>query len=309
MNLNQENINVFLNKYINIVNEICDEYQYEPNIRHLLYVIVPAFVYKYGASNESSIINCFRKVKIFVNGTYDKVITAMFSRTLNRDKDGYYTEKFVVINNYSSASLPELIDDIVHEFNHAVNSLNNEITYDDKYIYIRTGLSNLVYDKRNETFLEKSKETTLEEILNTADTEEIINVINSFGKYSIENTELSNMLYALNNEIKGDKYKSDAYSYQKYVCSSLIDNKTFTPTIKNLRFKGFIQDIPKLFDDVIGTPGSYDKLNDTLTDMHTLIIKYGKSTIFKNIILSKIRDKAKIVTELIKEYEEKCIFR
>lgn len=309
MNLNQENINSFLNKYINFVDEISRDFNYEPNIQHLLYVIVPAFVYKYGASSEGTILNCFRTVKIYTNGNADKIITAMFSRSLKKDRNGYYTDKFIVINNYSTASLPGLIDDIVHEFNHAINSINNEITSDDKYVYVRTGLSSLIYNKDSLSFIEKSKENTLEEILNTTDTEELIDIINSFGKYNIENVELSNMLYALKNEIKGDKYESDAYSYQKTICNILISNKTFTPTIKNLRFKGYISDIPNLFDDVIGEKGSYDKLNKALTEMHDLIIKYSNSKLFKKMILSKIRDKTDIVTKLIKEYDNKCIFR
>ncbi len=309
MNLNQENINSFLNKYISFVDELSNEYKYEANIRHLLYVIVPAFIYKYGVNSESSIMNCFKEIKIYINGTYDKNVTATFSRYLKKNKDGYYTEKFVVINNYSSSSLPELIDNIVHEFNHAINSINNEIFYDDNNIFVRTGLCTLIYDKSTMSFLRKSNENCLEEILNTSETEEIIDIINSFGKYSIENIELANMLYALNGELGGKSYESDAYAYQKYICSNLINNKTFTPTIKNLRFKGFISDIPNLFDDVIGEKGSYDKLNKALTDMHTLIIKYEKSSMFKKFILNKIRDKASYVTKLINEYDQKCIFR
>ncbi len=308
MNLNQENINSFLDKYISFVDSLSDEYQYDANIRHLLYVIVPAFIYKYGVNNEAAILNCFKEIKIYVNGTYDKIVTATFSRSLKKNRDGYYTDKFIVINNYSSSSLPELIDNIVHEFNHAVNSINNEIFYDDKNIFVRTGLCTLIYDK-NMDFIKKSDENCLEEILNTSETEEIIDIINSFGKYSIDNTELANMFYALNGELGGNNYESDAYAYQKYICTNLINNKTFTPTIKNLRFKGFISDIPKLFDDVIGVEGSYDKLNKILTEMHTLIIKYSRSSMFKKFILNKINDKASYVTKLIDEYDQKCIFR
>ena len=43
----------------------------------------------------------------------------------------------------------------------------------------------------------KSNALTLEEILNTAQTEDVVNIINSFGNYYIENIELSNALYAL----------------------------------------------------------------------------------------------------------------
>ena len=309
MNLNQENINSFIDKYVFFVDEISKQFNYSENIKHLLYLIVPAFIVKYGTSNESTILNCFRNVKIYTSNTHDNVVAATFNKVLKKGKDGYYTDKYVMINNYSDSKLPILIDDIVHEFNHAINSFNYEVTYDDKYVKVRTGLSTLNYLKDGLKFVDKSNEITLEEILNTAQTEEIINIINSFNKYYIENEELSNALYALKHEIGQKDYVSDAYAYQKHICKNLINNKTFTPTVNNLRFKGFISDIPNLFDNVIGRDGSYDKLNLLLTDMHKLIIKYSKAKFFKERLLSKIRGKANDVSTLIKEYEEKCIFK
>ncbi len=309
MNLSQENINSFLSKYINFVNELSKEYNYTDNIRHLLYLIIPAFIVKYGSSYENSILECFRKVKIYISDTKDKVVTASFNRTLNRNSSGYYTEKFVVINNYSDSSLPDLIDNIVHEFNHAINSLNNEIYYDDNTVMVRTGLSTLNYDRKTLNFIGKSDTVSLEEILNTIQTEEVINIINSFGKYSIENLEFSNMLYALKSEINGEKFESLAYSYQKYICKELLNNKTFTPTVNNLRFKGFVTDIPHLFDDVIGVSGSYKKLNKLLTEIHTLILKYNDQKLFKNRTLNKIKEKTYDVDKLIKDYDSKCIYK
>lgn len=309
MNLSQDTINPFINKYIAFVDEISDRFIYENNIKHLLYLIIPAFVAKYGVNNENTILNCFKSVKIYVTNTHDNIVTATYNRSLKQRSDCYYTDKFVMINNYSETSLPILIDNIVHEFNHAINSYNNEITYDDKLIKVRTGLSTLNYDRQTLKFINKSNEVTLEEILNTHQTEEIVDIINSFGKYSIENNELANTLFALKHEIGPNNYTSDAYVYQKNVCSILINNKTFTPTINNLRLKGMIEDIPDLFDNVIGVDGSYQKLNIILTDMHNLILKYSNSKFFKNRILNKIRNKASLVTNLINEYEKKCIFK
>ena len=309
MNLDQSNINNFLNKYVTFVDEISDYYHYNSNIRHLLYLVVPSFIYKYGVSCENLVLKCFRETEIYVTENKDNFVTASFNRLLKKGVDGYYTEKYILINDYSSTDLSTLIDDIVHEVNHAVNSINNEIFYDDKYVYVRTGLSKLIYDKKSLNVINKSDEIVLEEILNTNDTEEIINVINMFSKFNIENKQISSLIYALNGEIKGNKYESNAYSYQKYVCKSLVDNMTFTPTIKTLRLKGYINEIPNLFDDVIGINGSYVKLNKTLTEMHKLIIKYSKSKLFKSFLLGKIKDKAMIINNLINEYDRKCIFR
>ncbi len=309
MDLNQSNINIFLNKYISFVNNICDKYKYDSNIRHLLYLIVPVFVYKYGISYENLVLKCFNEVEIYTSEKDNNMISASFNRLLKNENGNYRTEKYIIVNNYSSTDLSTLIDDLVHEINHAINSINNEIIYDEKYVYVRTGLSRTIYDKKTLNILKKSNEVTLEEIFNTNDTEEIINIINSFRKFNIENSEIANLLFAINGEINGDRYESNAYSYQKYVCKSLVENKTFTSTINKLRLNGFIEEIPNLFDDVIGVNGSYEKLNKTLSEMHVLIIKYSNSKFFKRIILSKIRDKAFIVNKLIDDYEEKCIFK
>lgn len=309
MILNQGNINNFLNKYISFVNKISDYYNYDNNIRHLLYLIIPAFIAKYGISNEKSILVCFENVKIYISGTEDNTVTATFNRILRRNGNNYYTEKYVVLNQYKKASFTNMFDNIIHEFNHAVNSLNNEIILDDKYIKLRTGLCYLVYDRKSMRFLYKSNESFLEEVINTEQTEEIINIINSFGNYTIENIEFNNTLHVLKNEIVGNNYISDSYAFQSLVCDILMKNKTFYPTISNLRFKGFVNDIPIMFDGIIGKNGSYQYLNVLLKKIYNLQIKYSKSLFFKKIILNKIKLKAQELLSIIKEYDNKCIYK
>ena len=309
MNLNQENINSFINKYISFADSLSKEMNYNNNIRHLLYVIIPAFVCKYGVNNSSFILDCFKKVKIYIRNSENKFVTASFNRRLIKNNCEYYTEKYIVINEFSLSSLSVIIDNIVHEINHAINSLNNEIIETDKYVKVRCGIAFLNYDKKNMKFVGKSEESALEEILNTNQTEEVINIIKSFSNYKIDNQELSLLIYNINREIGNNDFVSDAYYYQKTICKSLIDNKTFTPTINNLRFKGFVLDIPNLFDDIIGRENSYKRLNELLSNMHNYIIKYSNAKLFKNRYLNKIRSLTNDVNNLILEYEKKCIFK
>jgi len=310
MNLTQENINEFLNKYINFVDDISFKYKYEENIRHLLYIVIPAFVIKYGINNENVVLKCFENVRIHISKIENKVITASFNRVLKKNSSGcYYTDKHISLNDYKNASLTGLLDSIIHEYNHAMNSINNEITYDDKFIKVRTGLSFLIYDKQTLKFVKKSKEIFLEEIINTEQTEEIMNIINSFNDFNIHNVEFNNMLFALKNEIKGDKYISNAYYFQSFICEALMKNKTFTPTMSNLRFKGFVESIPSLFDDVIGKEGSYFHLCKLLEEIYDLEIKYSKSLFFKNRVLAKLKKKVFEIIGLIEDYDSKCIYK
>ena len=98
MYLDKSNCNSFFNKYVNFVDKISSFFKYEDNIRHLLYLIVPAFVLKYGISNESVILKCFESTKIYVSGTEERMVTAYFSRNIKKENNNYYTSKYIVLN-------------------------------------------------------------------------------------------------------------------------------------------------------------------------------------------------------------------
>ena len=308
MELSQRNINLLINNYIPFINEISIDFNYDENIKHLLFVIVPAFIAKYGVVNEPIILKCFKNVKICIK-KHDNNISASYVRNLIKDKDGYKTNKIITINPFSMSSLSKILDNVIHEFNHAVNSINNEIIEEEKEIKIRAGLTYISYNKSDLSLINNKNEIILEELLNTSQTEDILNIIKSFESYDIENSEVSNVIYTISHELGNNNYESDAYYVQKQICLNLINNKTFIPTVNNLRLKGNVSEIPKLFDDVIGRDNCYKKLNELLNDMHLLIIKYDSSKILKNKYLNKIKELANDVTNLIKEYEIKCIFR
>ena len=74
------------NRYISFVDDISNEMDYPNSIRHLLYVIVPAFIINYGVDNERLILECFRKTKIYLsNNIPDDNVNAYFDRKLYKD--------------------------------------------------------------------------------------------------------------------------------------------------------------------------------------------------------------------------------
>jgi len=309
MDLDKIDINTFLNRYVEFVDKISNYYSYESNIKHLLYLIIPAFVVKYDLKNEHIILNTFENVPIVITGTENKIATAAFSRSLSNTSTGYKTDKFVLLNEYKTASFLNMLDNIVHEYNHAVNSVNNELSWDDTYIKMRTGICYSLFDKKTLKYIKKTEELPLEEILNTYQSSEIINIINSFNKYKIDNVEFNNALYTLNNEIGKDGFTSTSYEYDSIITKELINNKTFTPTICNLRFKGLIEDIPYLFDNVMGRDGEYQRLNKLLSEVHELELKYSTATLFKNRIINELKTKTSNILSIIHEYDEKCIYK
>ena len=313
MNIDQNNINELLNKYINFTNRISEQNNYPNNIKQVLYLLIPAFIIKYGLKYENMILGCFEKIKIHIRNRDDDNCTAYFTRVMKKNPEGvnpkYYTSKAVVLNQYREASLIDMLDNVAHEFNHAVNSMINEIKYDDKTVSMRTGLSYITYDVNDLSHIKgKSNDITLEEIINVKQTEDIINIVRAFSKYEVHNEEFNNAFYAIEHSIEGE-YVSNAYYLQSFICKELVKNKTFIPTIENLRLNGNVDDIAGWFDNVTGNPGSYDKLTILLDNILSEEEKLTKATFFKNYKINKIREKMNRVMEIIQEYEQNCIFK
>ncbi|MBR4261909.1 MAG: hypothetical protein IKQ35_00910 [Bacilli bacterium] len=310
--INENNINSFLNKYIDFVNNISNNNNYQENIKHVLYLIIPAFVVKYGFKYENLILKAFNETPIVLNNHEMGNCTAFFSRIIKENKEGlpkYYTQKLIVLNNYNNYSLIDLLDNIAHEFNHVINSLINEIKYDDESVSMRTGLSYITYNINDLSKPSgKSEDVILEEIINTKQTEDVLKIIKSFSNYKIENVEFENALYAVNSLIKDD-YSSNAYFLQSYICKELMRNKTFIPTIENLRLNGNTDDIEHWFDDITNIKKSYQKLIALLNEIVSLEEKTGKNSIFKKYYINKIRQKMRDVQEIVNEFENNCIFK
>lgn len=304
MNINDENINKFLEKYINFNDLLCEKNNYHPNIKHLLYLIIPAFIIKYGIKNEKDILDTFLNTKINTTNQSLGNIYAVFERKLLKNESGYYTEKSIKVYNYYKASLTDLLDSLIHEFNHSINSYNNEIKSVNNIVYVRTGLSFIVYGED----VKKSNSIILEEIINTKETEEIINLINSFSNYSINNTEFNNFLYSLKNEV-GNKYDSNAYSYVTSLCKDLINNKTFLSTITNMRYGGYVDDIEKWFDTIAGD-NAYNNLNKYLTEIIEIDKNLGNAKWYnKNKKINKAQDISRKVLDLITEFNKNTIYK
>ena len=271
-----------------------------------------AFVVKYGFKYESLIIKAFNETPIIINNRDMGNCTAYFSRTIGKklnENPKYYTNKIIVLNNYNKYSLIDLLDNITHEFNHVMNSLINEIKYDDVSVSMRTGLSYITYDVNElDKPKEKSKDIILEEIINTKQTEDVLKIIKSFSQYKIDNVEFENTLYAVNNLIKDD-YSSEAYFLQSYICKELMRNKSFIPTIENLRLNGNTDDIEHWFDDIANIKKGYQKLIALLNEIVVLEEKLGKNKLLKKYYINKIRQKMRDIQEIVNEYENNCIFK
>ena len=299
------NSNLIIEREKEYIDNISDIYQYDSNIRHLLYIIIPAFIIKYGIDKEKLILDVFKKIRIISSNKKSQIVKAYYSSTPKKIKEQYQTQKFMVIQNYEKISLVDLLDNLVHEFNHAVNSYKNEIKVTSKYLYLRTGLTYRIYDKNTLNFIKKHNSYILEEIINTKQTTDIINIIKKFDP---TNQAISNTIYAINSETN-HTYNSNSYYLQSYVCKEILENRTFISTLENLRLNGEVYDINKWFDDITGKKGSYQELINNLNNIYDLEIKYVEQKFFKSITLGKIQDISKSIMRIISIFNNNVNFR
>ena len=287
------------------IDKICELFQYDSNVRHLLYIMIPAFIIKYGPSKEKIILNTFQETQIIRSTKENKIVKAYFSSTPRMVNGEVKTKKYMVIQNYQNIQLVDLLDNLVHEFNHAVNSYQNEIKMTKNYVYLRTGLTFRIYDKEHLQFIKKQSSYMLEEIINTRQTTDIINIIKAM---KVKDTSLQTTIYAINSETEST-YNSNAYYLQSYVCKEILENRTFISTLENLRMNGEVYEIDKWFDSITGQKNSYKNLTELLEEVYHLELDYVNKKFFKNRTIQKIRDTSKKIMKIIEIFNNNVNFR
>ena len=303
MDYNENEIKIIINKYINFVDNL--KYNYDDRIKNLLYLIVPAFIIRYKLDHEKLILNTFLNVPIIIDDNENNNVPAYYINIPKKIGNEIKIHKAIVIQNFKKNSLIGLLDSLVHEYNHAINSYNNPFIIKDDKLYVRTGLSNFIYNNSNLEFIEKEKSYILEEVLNTFQTEQIINIIHSFKKYNFNYPKINTSLYILDNHIN-KSFDSNAYYLEKFFSNDLLYNKTFTSTLSNLRITGFIEDIEYWFDNITGIKDSYKVLINNMIEINHLKHKQTKWKWKENKIKRKIVSIYKEEKKLIETFNRNC---
>lgn len=307
MNYSDDYINKILDDEVVFSNEVALKYHYPDNITHLLYIIVPAFILKYGLNYRSLIHECFSSVPIKIYDRQDKIYQAYYySRPIKSD-DKIVTQKGIVLNNYKDIELMQLIDNLVHEFNHAINSMQNEIMITSD-IKIRTGIVYNYFDINSLRFIKQDPEIIIEEVINTRQTEMVIDIIHSFSNYQINNSTIASTLYSINYSI-GTNYESNSYLLESYVCKQLLKNKTFISTLENLRFIGQVDDIKTFFDSVTGFDNSFIELAMCLNKSIKLQNELVNRKWFRKSKIRQIQEINKRAMDIVNLFNNNTIYK
>ena len=184
-----------IEKYMSIIDQISLKYNYPDNIKHLLYVIVPAFIIKY--KKEQFIIDCLNNIPIIITGKEDPKIQALYV-SYPYYEEIIKTKKVIYLNRYNNIPFLQLLDNLIHELNHAINSYQNEIILEKDYFCLRTGLTKTKYSLKDIKIVERNKSYVLEEIINSKQTENLINIISNLES---NNEIINNTIYAVKKSI------------------------------------------------------------------------------------------------------------
>lgn len=293
-----------IERYSKLVEDISLKYNYDSNIKHLLYLIIPAFSIKY-KYREKLINDTFSSIPIMINKEKTGNVNAYYTSIPRFDNDKITTNKYIVVNNYEKISLVTLLDSLVHEYNHAINSYNNEIKEKSNLIYVRTGLTFITYNKNTLNSVSKLPSYVLEEVINTKQTTMIIDIIKSY-KGGID--FINNTIYAINGET-ANAYESKAYLLETKVLEGLINNKTFIYTLEDLRLNGQIDDIEEWFNNITGIRNSYNDLIKDLNKLMELELKYAKTKYFKGRITSKMKSVIRDINYVVNVFNDNCNYR
>lgn len=306
MNYDNNYINNLIETEISFSDNLALKYNYPDNITHLLYIIIPAFILKYGINNIKLIEECFSNVPILINDKQDKIYQAYYFSNPKYVNNEIITTKGIVLNNYNKIGLMQLLDNLIHEFNHAINSIQNEIKKDTN-ILIRTGINYNSFDNKL-NFIKKGEEIILEEVINTKQTEIIIDIIKGFNNYDINSTVIKNTLYSVYHSIDSN-YRSNSYLLEVIVCHKLLENKTFLSTLETLRFEGEVSEIHHFFDSIIGKKGSLLELCKYLNKILELQKSLLDTKWFKFIKINKIKEYNSKALDIVERFNENTIYK
>ena len=78
-------INRIIEREKQFIESICNTYQYDNNLRHILLLLIPTFILKYGIEKEQLIKNTFQSTRIIPSNEESKMIRAYYVSTPYKD--------------------------------------------------------------------------------------------------------------------------------------------------------------------------------------------------------------------------------
>lgn len=229
-------------------------------LRSLQYLVFAGMVSYYGFEHIDEITSAFKNYKfLYINepipsflkkqgnvssssfGTLNLNTVALFHPVYDFSCRRKSAEGEIILSSYYKMQPDELLENMVHEVNHAVTSINNGISFVNGDKTTRMG----IYTKNHESNTRNNY--ILEESFNVLQAAEITEHILGFSNFNVCDCDikysLDSMRYAANKKRNGFGYEDTVG-----IVRPLYNNSSFGQYLKECRITGNIQNIDKMFD-------------------------------------------------------------
>ena len=258
-----------------MVDSLTKKNSQDEDIKNILYLVFAGMVSYYGYENINDICKAFSNKFIYdskrqffkyikdknikVSNINDTMGTFIQRASLKNTPFGdyYNVDNTIFIFKSVFYDMIELIDTVVHEYNHLLNSLNKPIVDIDSKIYLRCGLRLTSFDEKNNPVYNYN----IEEGMNVLQTMQIVNKILYFSNFSIKDKKLADIL----NHIKNSDYNSKGHGYESVInlIGPLYQNSSFKSLVNSTRITGNVKTFSDYFDrKTYG--GAYNELCSSL---------------------------------------------
>lgn len=324
--------NIKLNKVLNekyyLLQDVAKKYSYSDDLLCMITLIYISFYMDLGKKCDLPLYDLFDQVRIiYENGGVGEIsqkygfgslssgtaAVTMFNPNLKVFENPSLKQNPQTIllgtqvNNYLATEILKL-EMLTHEVRHALTGYyNTNILLDEDTYFMRTGLQEKIYHRKKGTkdeFDFESKGVTLDEVLNTYITENLIYSILSLKNIKISNNNIRKYLDRLKTEQLDGRYRVIGYNSEVRLLNPLLQNHVFVNLVDEHQFDGDI-DIVKDFITNNSNHSNYDDicgLLDTIysgNERYLYMQKNGKiDEDFANSHIKNIRKMKDIVLDL-----------
>ena len=274
---NQNNINPFIDQVVLTIDSMFENKDVPQSLRDYLYLICTGMVLNYGYDFINDIYESIKKTRFIygLKSIEDKLTKEEYKNLLDRfnnsdnaysistvsSKDNKLNIKYTIIIAKDRNNKQQLLEYLTHELNHILTSINKTFTYNKDNIYFRYGLFTTNLKSNNK----KENGKIFNEIINTLETEDIINQIIKLRKDKITNTKFNNALRILD-RVK-TKYTATGYEPFVNLYRSLYRKKDIKNLINQAMLDGNIDKIEKEFNSKLNNT-SYKEMISLLDNLY-----------------------------------------
>lgn len=255
---------------MSFIDDIAKKYDYGEEEKKIIKVAYDLFVNYY--ENQKRIEDVLENVPFFIKKEKGSV-KALFARRIYKKDKKYATKSKIVIRKADVFNLNDLLDEVVYQYNEAINSYKNELTIEKDKVIVRRGIELKILSKSLKT--EKIYNSLIEGAINSFQSEEILQRL----------TKQQNKLY----NIKGNENYLK-YQKERHFLKPILKSEDLMNIINNARIEGHIDSLEDKFYELTKVQNFFYKINNLLEENNLLETRYKSTKILKSFYNKKLKN-------------------